>query len=272
MKGNPFKIGGPSVGRQESAAEIGRRFLNTLDALSNINPRFGSWGLVDLEGEPREDGFFRLKDVRSNLKEIVERGVRRDDFGTPEPERGYTISAYNHVESPKTDSFSVDVRVSAGSDIPYSSGAQFETGWYVFPDPEIVTYPVFKAVLMTLARDWELTYALAYSQELSDGWDDPPLKFDMAWMTYLSAPLAAQVVPPHDVVVEWTPDRGLLMIAAEQTFDTANPEHVAAAYRIRDALAPLNDLEEHERQKLRRMQHWREQKESGFPDERFKDS
>jgi hypothetical protein len=39
------------------------------------------------------------------------------------------------------------------------------------------------------------------------------------------------------------PGGGLLLIAAEETFDTANPRHMAAARAIREALTPLNDPE-----------------------------
>jgi hypothetical protein len=51
-------------------------------------------------------------------------------------------------------------------------------------------------------------------------------------------------------LIERTRDGGLLMIAAEETFDIANPDHVARARSIVNALAPLN-AEEAERQTKR---------------------
>ncbi len=266
MSGNQFIIAGPSVWRRESPAEIGERFLRTLDSLSSINRHFSSWGLVDLEGEPNETGF-ALGDVRPNFADIVERGVVKDDYGNPEPDSGYTVDAVNDYEDLRIDPFSVSLSVHAGGDGHWPRGADFETGSGQVPDPEIVAYPVFRSVLMTLVRDWEAKHSQAFSNELSREWDYPAFNFDLAWMTYLSAPLAAQIKPPAEVVVEKTPDGGLLLIAAKETFDTNNPKHMAAAYRIRDAMAPLNDLEEHERLKQEKAEHFRRFKASGFPGE-----
>jgi hypothetical protein len=48
----------------------------------------------------------------------------------------------------------------------------------------------------------------------------------MSWLSYLSAPLAAGLEPPADILSERTPDGGLLMIAAEERLDPANPDHM----------------------------------------------
>lgn len=269
MSGNPFNVGGPSTWSEESTQLLGQRFLRTLDELAQINRHFQSWGITDLEGPPRETGFFRLEDVRSTFSEIVERGVSKDDFGDPDPRFGYTISAFNHFETLKTDTFSVGLRATGAGTVPGLStrGARFDTGSDKYPDPEIVAYPVFKSVLLTLVQNWELTFALAHSAELSREWDYPRFNFDLPWMLYLSAPLASQIVPPPDICVEYMRDGGLLMIAAEETFDTNNADHMTAAYRIRDTMAPLNDLEEHERKKRETAERWRRLKASGFPGE-----
>jgi hypothetical protein len=83
-------------------------------------------------------------------------------------------------------------------------------------------------------------------------------------ITDLSAPLAAQISPPEDILVEHPEGGGLLLIAAEETFDIFNPQHMAAARRIRAALAPLNDLEQHERDKQRLEERRRRQEAMGF--------
>jgi len=72
-------------------------------------------------------------------------------------------------------------------------------------------------------------------------WHQPhKLDLDLAWMTYLSPPRARKVTPPRGVLVEHTDDGGLLMMAAEETFDTANPKHMAAARSILASLTELN--------------------------------
>ncbi len=61
-------------------------------------------------------------------------------------------------------------------------------------------------------------------------------------MTYLSAPLAAMISPPPSIVTERTPDGGLFLIAAEETFDVRNNVHMENATAISEALAPLSAI------------------------------
>lgn len=86
--------------------------------------------------------------------------------------------------------------------------------------------------MATLVSIWGVSRARTFSDELMQYWDEPPFNFDLNWMVYLSAPLARQSAPPAVVLVERTEDGGLYLIAAEKTFDTENPRHMAAAHRI----------------------------------------
>jgi hypothetical protein len=118
----------------------------------------------------------------------------------------------------------------------------FETEYNQMPDPAIITYSNFKAAILMLAAIWDVDCAYTYSDDLTELWERPGPVFDLYWMTYLSPQLAARIVPPKSVLTERVPGGGLLLIAAEETFDVANPAHIAASRAIRDALAPLNDL------------------------------
>ena len=60
-------------------------------------------------------------------------------------------------------------------------------------------------------------------------------------MTYLAAPFAAKIAPPHSAICEQV-DGGLLMTATEETFQVDNPAHVAVARDIDAAMAPINAL------------------------------
>jgi hypothetical protein len=249
---NDFTIASSWNMRSESPAEIGEKTLQSLDALSAINPHFRPWFFVDLAGEPTET-VFPLERVRSQMTQIVERGVMTDDSGYPTPIGGYSVCAVNtEMGSP----FSVSLSAHAGD----SSGliwrnAMLQTACNQIPDPSIIAYPVLKSVLETLASIWNVDYARAYSSDLMKHWNKPSsFCLDLSWMTFLSAPLARQITPPSDVPVERSDDGGLLLIAAEETFDVSNPQHMAAARTIRDALAPLN--EEAERQSAARFPPW----------------
>jgi hypothetical protein len=250
---NGFKISSSWDIRKEGPAEIGAKMLESLDALSAISPYFHPWWLADLAGEPTET-VFPLEAMRSRMTEVVERGVMTDDSGYPTPIGGYAVSASNTEWS---SPLSVGLRVHAGDSygpLP-GSGAVFGTAYNQVPDSAIIAYPVFKSVLKTLASIWNVAYAEAYSSDLSAHWNKPySLRFDLSWMTYLSAPLAHQIVPPTDILIERIDDGGLLLIATEETFDVADSQHMAAARRIRDALAPLNA--EAARQETNRFPPW----------------
>jgi hypothetical protein len=58
-------------------------------------------------------------------------------------------------------------------------------------------------------------------------------------MRYLCPALARQAKPPPSAIVEHLPNCGILLSAAEQTFDVNNPQQVAAADEIASALALL---------------------------------
>jgi hypothetical protein len=261
MSGNAFTINFNWGWRPEEPGEIARKFLQTLDALSDISPHFGPWAMGDHQGEPSET-LFPLEDVRSRFTEIVERGVYTHEDGEPFPRGGYAVSASNRVYSSPD---SVTLGVDAGGADGFARGAEFHTNGDQIPDPSIVAYPVFKSVLTTIVSIWDVTKAQAFSSDLTKFWDYPRFRFDLDWMVYLSQPLAAQIAPPADVIVERPECGGLLLIAAEETFDTANPKHMAASRRIHDALAPINNLPQHARDKQRMEEADRQLMATGFP-------
>jgi hypothetical protein len=250
MKG--FKIFASWEPRAETPQILGERMLGNLDALSDVSPFFGDWQLHDLRLDPLEmdpeefdEQFFRLDEVREHMPEIVEHGVRRNDDGEPEPSGGYTIIARNDDSNP---SRYVSLYARGGGIVNPRAGlrfVKFSSSEDTAPDCAIVSYPVFKAVLKSVVSAWGVRHAQAYSDRLSKLWRQPSKLFlDLAWMTYLSPELAQNFTPPRDVLVEHVDDGGLLIIAAEETFDTANPKHMAAAQSILKSLAAINAEEE----------------------------
>ena len=255
MKANQFTVASTWQPRKETPETLGRRTLTTLDALTRISPYFRGWRFADLklsvedmlDEDPEtvekilQKAERPLEDVRDRMAGVVENGVRRDDFGEPEPEGGYSITAFSDNSNPWRH---VTFSAHGGGIIDPRAGlrfAQLETAHDRLPDPAIVSYEVFRSVLTTIASAWEVEYAQAYSNSLRERWHQPyPYTFDLAWMTYLSPKLAHRVAPPLDVLTERGGDGGLLMIAAEETFNASNTKHMAAARSIRTSLAGLN--------------------------------
>jgi Immunity protein 52 len=253
MSGNQFDIYARWGVREDPPERLGQRMLRSLDALPKLNPLFEHWWMTDhsltlddLQNLEPGQGGFPLDEVRSRMAEIVERGVKKADDGDPTPLLGYGMSALN---SPISSSKSVCLMVSGGDSVNEwgSRWATFSTEYGEFPDPSIVAYPVFKGALLTIVSCWNPGYAQAYSSDLMKLWNKPyRFHLELSWMTYLSEPQACRIVLPSNVLIERTDDGGVLMIAAEETFDVSNPKHVAAARSMRDAFAPLNDEWEQE--------------------------
>lgn len=122
---------------------------------------------------------------------------------------------------------------------PGMCGVSFDTGGN--PDPNIVGYATFKSILLALLPIWEASYAQAYTANLKEHFPKQKGPLDPSWMTYLSAPLAAEITPPSGVAVERIDGSGLLMSATVETFDASNAAHLAASEKILQALAPLNE-------------------------------
>ena len=107
----------------------------------------------------------------------------------------------------------------------------------MFPDPEVVTYPVFKGALLAINATWPAVWACAYAFRMD--YDKVPLftgaalfpysVFHIPWLAYLSAPLGAGIELPPEIKTECTPDGGLLMIAADERLEPTDPEHLRRA-------------------------------------------
>jgi hypothetical protein len=225
--------------------------------ISPIHPAFRGWTFLDVSRDAMEmseeniqEFLCPLEKARKRMTQIVvDWGVTIDDEG-PEPAYGYNVSV-STTDIP--DSQQVTFGAHGGGLVSWTGTpreASFHTDDSHEADPTIISYPVFKSVLLAIVSPWDVDYAKVYSRDLAQLWTDGHRFCDLSWIVYLSEPLVRRIKIPTDVVRERTHDGGLLMIAAEETFDVANPKHLAGAHSILNALAPLN-AEEAERQAKR---------------------
>jgi hypothetical protein len=220
--------------------------VNTLDALSRVDPIvFSNWEVMDfpaIESLP-------LATARLRIAAIIDNNVGRDDFGQPEPDDGYSAGASTgHTLSPRR----MSLRIDAGG--TNAGETDLEAGEYdMFPDPAVVTYPVFKGALLAINEIWPPSWAWAYAfrsnyvkvpesygagvqgyrlESLPPVPSDPTFPyspFHVPRLAYLSAQLAAGIELPVEIKTERTPDGGLLMIAAEERLEPTEPEHLRRA-------------------------------------------
>jgi hypothetical protein len=72
-------------GRVETPAALGAKFVKTLDALSRVDPIFANWQLAGAFDSPTVP----LEEARSNIADLIEDCVSRDDYNEPDPYYGY---------------------------------------------------------------------------------------------------------------------------------------------------------------------------------------
>jgi hypothetical protein len=233
----------------EDPAALGTRFLKTLDALSRIDPNvFHDWKIMKYPAAAS----LPLAAARPRIASIIENAVYRNDLRQPQPEYGYTAGALV-IDADKSRNISLRIKTGGTK----KGDISLETGeWNVFPDAAMVNYPLFKAALHALVANWPPIWACAYAfrsntvrvpvsypggvqgsrlEGLPMIPGDPTFPesvFHVPWIAYLSAPLAAGVVVPAEIIVEHTPEGGLLMITTTDRLDPDKPEHLRRARLI----------------------------------------
>jgi hypothetical protein len=237
--------------RTETPAVIGAKFLQTLDALSGIDPIFANWEIFDC----RNRTSLSLAAARSRIANVIENNIARGDFDEPLPIYGYWASAMaGEFRDPRSAHF----RATAGG--RYECGTKLEFGEYdVVPDLTIVTYPLFRAALLAINAIWRAPWACAQAFRSGavavpmdfggvqgsriDSVTQVPLDptfprtiFHIPWIAYLSAERAAGLKLTPQILTERMPDGGLLMSATTERLDPTNPEHVRRARILAETL------------------------------------
>jgi hypothetical protein len=161
--------------------------------------------------------------------------------GNPSLNYGFHFYAYNN-DSDKMRPRAFVLEIHAGSDMS-ENFASLSTNFGFKPDPDVITYEIVKAAALALGESSEAAYCNAFPADLADLWPDRGRDMEalrLAWINYVSPRFAPLVTPPSTAIVEYQPNGGLFMAAADETFVTSNPHHLAVARDIFAAVAPLN--------------------------------
>jgi hypothetical protein len=213
----------------ETSAVIGAKLLDSLDALSRIDPLFTDWKILD----PAAMASLPLAIARTRISTVVENNLARDDYDQPEPESGYSLVAQTGNAIP---SRIVTLRATAGAVFDGEMSLRF--GDVLQPtDPSIVTYRLFREALLATSAIWRPLWAYL-SASTSHYWKGPIVPgapvirhnpFSITWIAYLSPAVTRGFVVEPELRTDSAPDGGLLMSATDQRFDPSNPEHLRRA-------------------------------------------
>jgi hypothetical protein len=235
----PFKylIRLPFANRLAGPELLGAKFVDTLDALTKIDPNlFRNWKVIDMSAMRS----FPLAAVRPRIAEIIAHNVGPDDVDKSNPRFGYFAAGHNAVD-PESHVMSIHVE---------SGGVQPGNVWLqagnevVAPDPAIATYPLFRAALLAINAIWQQRWACVQVHRLN--YDKAPLypgaslfpysQFHIPWIAYLGPSPLPNTIPPADIKTEPTSDGGLLVTAIEDRLDPTNPEHLRRARILAEIL------------------------------------
>lgn len=215
-----YRVYAQWYGGTMSIASIGARVLSSLRQLGGLSDCMSNWTLGDA-GSP-----VSLSDAEGRMTELVSNNVSRDDDDVPFPEEGYVFRSVgsmlpNDFSGPDTADFFVSV---GGK---WWNRLEFEVGAFAHPaDLSLLTYPLHKGALVAFAENWPCPWALATAFDEAETYPASSRFFTIAWIAYLSAPLARGLIPPRDVLSERTPGGGMILSAVDERLDTANPDHM----------------------------------------------
>ena len=231
---------------KEDPDQIGAQFVRLLDRIESAVPVKTVWLIpdfanVDVRAGPdmEEPAKMFLEDARTDIAALVERNDIKDEDGSTDPRNGYRLFARGTEDGGEFGSSrSIDVHIHAGSQ--WDNEVDFGVGSLLnFPDPDLVTYPIYRGALEAMASTFPCPYAWAkyyVSTEVewiptsTGGERAPPSEpsdiFDGIWIAYLSSALATGFTPPADLFPEPTPGGGLILSAVKDHIDPTNPDHV----------------------------------------------
>jgi hypothetical protein len=237
-----FIINGRLPRRQETPAVTGAKLLDSLDALSRIDPLFNGWKILD----PLAMASLPLAIARTRISTIVENNIARDDDDQPEPESGYSLVSLTSNALP---SRVVTFRVETGA--VFNGAMSLRFGDVFQPtDPLIVTYRLFRETLLATSAIWQPLWAYV-AASTDDYWKGPIVPgapvirrtpFLITWIGYLSPAVTRGFVVEPELRTESTPDGGLLMSATDERFDLANPEHLGRASILAETMIARTGL------------------------------
>jgi hypothetical protein len=238
MNERPFRIGiyYELPRRHEAPALIADKFLQSLDALSEIDPLLAKWKVLDLLAEVS----LPLALARQRIATIVENNVDRDDAGRPEPASGYSAIA---VTDNAIRSRLVEFSVGAGRVL--KDEMMLRVGDILYPpDPLIVKYAMFRQAILATSAIWQPIWA-AVSAHRGDYAEEPiiagaPLfphsAFHIPWIAYVEPARAVDFALPAEIRTERTPNGGLLLTATEEPLDPTNPGHLRGARVVAETM------------------------------------
>jgi hypothetical protein len=206
--------------RTMSPAEVGDGFLRAVRAIGGLDAKVANWRLFEPD-DPTGPGL-PIDLIADDFARYAQANGERDEDG------GLRLIASCELgdQGGSEDRQALNARTGSllavdGSE--WRNYANFVVGSKHWPaSPSVVTYPLFRGVLLTMLNVWQPPWACVRcpgptGNTAADSGDPtfPYSYFQVPWMGYLDAARAGAAVMPPGLTTERTPDGGLLMTAAQ---------------------------------------------------------
>ena len=220
-------------------AEIGKKVQSTLQQLEPIAPAMSNWVLRD--GQVGVS----LSEASKRMTSVIEHSLEwKYPDGPDDPVYGYkALVTGSPTPSELMTPDTVHLSLTAGG--RFENEFRFAIGDMAQPKAyDLITYPIYRGAMNALTSIWPCPWAIArvFDPNL------PAFKrlsvFGGAWVAYLSAPLAAGLKPPPELVPEPTPGGGLILSSTKERIDPANAEHMRRARLLEQIMLDRVGLED----------------------------
>lgn len=213
--------------RPESADECARRAEMFFRLLGECHPDFSRW--YEQSNSARRALQLGFEPTRETFQRFF--GRKKYQSGND----GFDYSAWTGHESQEQGG---TVTIRCGSKAEFSPNFS----WLFLPketlgQERMLREPVVEGLMRAFAMAWEPQWAVATAdglwKELSGG---SRLGCFLGWVTYFSRERGEVPVLPAPARVEPVGDKGSLVILTPERLSSSNPEHVAFAWRVQEAL------------------------------------
>jgi hypothetical protein len=221
--------------RQETAEACTARVVGTLHELDCVDSQFCRWFTL---GRSRKEALRHQVTIsQDKLCALLKKGVNRGDFDKqPIPDLGFSIGLWNGAP----DDESVGLSIHCGMYSPWvNNSVVLDLPSDGKPLGRLLNFAVIRRIALIVVKNWAPDWLTVNTDHLRDDVLKLPVDVpDIGWLTYLS-PAYGRPSGLLSTMVERTDGGGTLLIATREPFSSDNPNHVAGARTIANAVTSL---------------------------------
>jgi hypothetical protein len=216
-----------------------------IDGLAAIDGVFGRWCKFDETGQTL---FCEMPANRTELTQFFDRNrVHRDSPREAWPERGFSFGSWNGLSQPHQAGMFLNCGVYVdGGRVP--NVVKIELSKHSATKNVMWTASELKPALNVMIEAWDAQEAAVLSNRYTaispmrppekPNWPEVPWRPLVGWITFVPKARTAQIGSLAGVDVDQTAG-GNIYSLCEEPFSTDNPDHLARAAAMEEALRPI---------------------------------